>query len=70
MAEEIRRVGFIGLGRMGSAIARNILKAGFQLTVYNRTAEKMKPLTDGGAAAASSPREAAAGAVRQFDAER
>jgi 3-hydroxyisobutyrate dehydrogenase-like beta-hydroxyacid dehydrogenase len=62
MAEEIRRVGFIGLGRMGSAIAGNILKAGFQLTVYNRTAEKMKALIAEGAAAASSPREAAAGA--------
>lgn len=62
MAEAIRRVGFIGLGRMGSAIARNIFRAGFELTVYNRTPEKMKPLIDEGAAGATSPKEAAAGA--------
>jgi len=43
-------------------MARNILKAGFNLTVYNRTAAKMRPLIDAGAAAASSPREAAAAA--------
>lgn len=34
------RVGVIGLGRMGSAIARRVLKAGFELTVYNRSASK------------------------------
>jgi len=62
MAEAIRKVGFIGLGRMGSAMARNVLKAGFTLTVYNRTAEKMKPLVDEGATGARSPREAATGA--------
>jgi 3-hydroxyisobutyrate dehydrogenase-like beta-hydroxyacid dehydrogenase len=62
MAEEIKSVGFIGLGRMGSGMAHNILKAGFRLTVYNRTAAKMQPLVDAGAAGAGSPREAAAGA--------
>ena len=62
MAEAIRKVGFIGLGRMGSGMARNVLKAGFTLTVYNRTPEKMKPLIDQGATGASSPKEAAAGA--------
>jgi 3-hydroxyisobutyrate dehydrogenase-like beta-hydroxyacid dehydrogenase len=62
MSDAIRRVGFIGLGRMGSAIARNILKGGFELTVHNRTAEKMKPLVEEGAAAAGSAREAANGA--------
>jgi 3-hydroxyisobutyrate dehydrogenase-like beta-hydroxyacid dehydrogenase len=61
MSEAIRRVGFIGLGRMGAAIAGNILKGGFELTVYNRTAEKMRSLVAAGAAAAGSPREAAAG---------
>jgi 3-hydroxyisobutyrate dehydrogenase-like beta-hydroxyacid dehydrogenase len=55
-------VACIGLGRMGSGIARNIQNAGFRLTVYNRTAEKMKPLVEAGATAASSPREAAAAA--------
>ena len=62
MPDAIRQVGFIGLGRMGSAIARNILKSGFELTVYNRTPEKMKPLIDEGATGANSPREAAADA--------
>jgi 3-hydroxyisobutyrate dehydrogenase-like beta-hydroxyacid dehydrogenase len=60
MSDEIRRVGFIGLGRMGAGIARNILKAGFELTVYNRTPQKMKPLVDEGARGAGSSKEAAA----------
>jgi 3-hydroxyisobutyrate dehydrogenase-like beta-hydroxyacid dehydrogenase len=47
---------------MGSGIARNIQNAGFGLTVYNRTTEKMKPLVEAGATAASTPREAAAAA--------
>ena len=37
------RVGFVGLGKMGAGIAENIQGAGFPLTVYNRTAEKMQP---------------------------
>jgi 3-hydroxyisobutyrate dehydrogenase-like beta-hydroxyacid dehydrogenase len=55
-------VACIGLGRMGSGIARNIQNAGFRLTVFNRTTEKMKQLVDAGATAASTPREAAASA--------
>lgn len=55
-------VACVGLGRMGSGIARNIQNAGFGLTVFNRTTEKMKPLVEAGAAAASTPREAAAAA--------
>jgi len=62
MAGTIERVSVIGLGRMGSGIARNILKAGFTLTVYNRTPAKMRPLIDQGATGARSPREAAAAA--------
>jgi 3-hydroxyisobutyrate dehydrogenase-like beta-hydroxyacid dehydrogenase len=62
MPETVRHVGFIGLGRMGAAIARNIMKAGFPLTVYNRTAAKMQPFLDAGAAGAASPAAAAAGA--------
>lgn len=58
----IERVGFIGLGRMGVPMARNILNAGFDLTVYNRTREKMTRLLEEGAVGASSPKEAAAGA--------
>jgi 3-hydroxyisobutyrate dehydrogenase-like beta-hydroxyacid dehydrogenase len=59
MSETIRHVGFIGLGRMGAAIARNIMKAGYALTVYNRTPSKMQPFLDAGARRAASPAEAA-----------
>ncbi|MDB5310905.1 MAG: 3-hydroxyisobutyrate dehydrogenase and related beta-hydroxyacid dehydrogenase [Gemmataceae bacterium] len=52
-------VGFIGLGNMGLAVATNLLKAGFGLRVYNRTAEKARPLLDLGATLARSPAEAA-----------
>jgi 3-hydroxyisobutyrate dehydrogenase len=54
------RIGFIGLGIMGRPMALNLIKTGFQLTVYNRTAAKCKPLVDGGATSVSSPREVAA----------
>ncbi|HXA77820.1 MAG TPA: NAD(P)-dependent oxidoreductase [Candidatus Acidoferrales bacterium] len=50
----------IGLGRMGSGIAHNIHSAGFRLTVYNRTRQKMQPFVASGAIAAQTPREAAA----------
>jgi len=60
MSDEIRKVAFIGLGRMGAAMANNILEAGFDLTVHNRTPSKMEPLVAKGAAGASSPREAVA----------
>jgi 3-hydroxyisobutyrate dehydrogenase-like beta-hydroxyacid dehydrogenase len=52
-------VGFIGLGGMGSAMAANLLKAGFGLRVYNRTAEKARPLVEQGAVLVRSPAEAA-----------
>ena len=55
-------VACIGLGRMGSGIAANIQKAGFPLTVYNRTPEKTKAFVAAGARAVSNPREAAAAA--------
>lgn len=44
---------------MGAPMAANLLKQGFEVTVYNRTAEKCKPLVNQGARLASSPREAA-----------
>ena len=56
------KVGFIGLGSMGSGMARNLIKAGHTLVVYNRTrsrAEELRPL---GAQVAATPGEAAAGA--------
>jgi 3-hydroxyisobutyrate dehydrogenase-like beta-hydroxyacid dehydrogenase len=51
-------VGFIGLGGMGLATATNLAKAGFGLCVYNRTAEKARPLLELGASLARSPAEA------------
>ncbi len=55
----MKRIGFIGLGLMGSGMSMNLLKAGFPLTIWNRTASKMKPLLDAGAEGASSPAEVA-----------
>jgi len=43
------KLGFIGLGQMGSAMAANLLKAGHELTVYNRSAAKAQPLVQLGA---------------------
>jgi len=50
------KVGFMGLGIMGSAMAANIVKAGYPLMVYNRTPGKAEPFADLGAGVASSPR--------------
>ena len=54
------KLGFIGLGIMGMGMARNLLKAGFDVTVWNRTAAKMDTLAAEGAATAASPAELAA----------
>ena len=56
------KVTFIGLGTMGAGMASNILKAGHELTVHNRTREKEKNLAAAGARCAASPKEAASGA--------
>lgn len=53
------RVGFVGLGIMGSAMAMNLLKAGHRLIVWNRAAEKADRLVTAGAERADSPREVA-----------
>jgi 3-hydroxyisobutyrate dehydrogenase len=53
------RVGFVGLGIMGLPMARNALKAGFPVTVTNRTLEKADALKAEGATVAKSPREVA-----------
>ena len=58
--KSIRRVAFVGLGKMGSAMAANVLEAGFELTVYNRTAAKTEPFVTRGARAVQSARQAAA----------
>ncbi len=56
------KVALIGLGRMGSGIAANIVKRGMDLVVWNRTASKMAPLVAFGAQEAGSAKEAAAAA--------
>lgn len=53
------RIGFIGLGIMGHGMAHNLLKAGFDLTVWNRTASKMDEFVEAGAHPAGSPAEVA-----------
>ena len=55
-------VALMGLGTMGNGMASSLLKAGFPLTVYNRTMMKARPFAALGARIASSPAEAAAGA--------
>ena len=51
-----QRVGFIGLGTMGRPMAERLLKAGYDLVVYNRTSQKVEPLLRRGALRVDSPR--------------
>jgi len=51
-------VAFIGLGIMGRPMALNLVKAGFKVTVFNRTRERTEPLAQAGARVAASPAEA------------
>jgi 3-hydroxyisobutyrate dehydrogenase len=61
--DEIERVAFCGLGIMGEPMAANLARAGFELAVWNRTAEKAERFArDHGARAAASPADAAEGA--------
>ena len=53
-------LGFIGMGHMGSHMARRLLDAGYQVTVYDRTREKAKALGQRGAQVAQMPKELAA----------
>ena len=55
------KVGFIGLGRMGAAMAGNLLRAGHDLTVYNRTPSKAQALIDRGARLAARVADACRG---------
>jgi 3-hydroxyisobutyrate dehydrogenase len=57
------RVAVLGMGTMGAAMARSLLRARFEVTVWNRSPEKMRPLLDAGARGASDP----ADAVRDAD---
>jgi 3-hydroxyisobutyrate dehydrogenase-like beta-hydroxyacid dehydrogenase len=56
------KIGFLGLGEMGTPMASRLLHAGHDVIVWNRTVERTAPLAQQGAAVASSPAKAAAGA--------
>lgn len=70
------KIAVLGLGAMGSRMALNLVKAGHDVRVWNRTPSAMAPLVSAGARAASSPHDAAGGAdvviamVRDDDASR
>jgi 3-hydroxyisobutyrate dehydrogenase-like beta-hydroxyacid dehydrogenase len=53
------KLGFIGLGAMGAPMARNLLEAGHELAVWNRSPERAGPLVEAGARRADSPADAA-----------
>ena len=55
------RIGFLGLGNMGAGIAANLLKAGHDVAVWNRSPAKAQPLIAAGATGAAHPRAAAEG---------
>jgi 3-hydroxyisobutyrate dehydrogenase len=56
------RVAVLGLGLMGAGMSRNLLAAGMEVSVYNRSPERSAPLGEAGARVALTPREAAEGA--------
>src|SRR5439155_21444334 len=57
------KIAFLGLGQMGAPMATRLLQAGHELTVWNRTPDRAKPLAGAGATVARSPAEAGAGAA-------
>jgi 3-hydroxyisobutyrate dehydrogenase-like beta-hydroxyacid dehydrogenase len=57
------KIGFVGLGQMGSGIAANLLRAGRELSVYNRSVNKAEALVAQGATLAKTPADAAQGDV-------
>ena len=60
------KIAFLGLGKMGRAVARHLLNAGHELTAWNRTAAHADPLKELGAKVAESPSEAVAAAEVTF----
>ena len=59
MAERAAALAFVGLGAMGSRLAKRLLDAGYAVTGYNRTVEKTRALADAGMKVVATPREAA-----------
>lgn len=62
----MRNLAFVGLGAMGAPMAASLLSSGFALRVFDVREESARPLVEGGAAGAASPREAAEGADAIF----
>jgi 3-hydroxyisobutyrate dehydrogenase-like beta-hydroxyacid dehydrogenase len=60
MFNDIRRVGFAGLGAMGAGIAQRLIDGGYDIVGWNRTKDKAQPLLDAGMDWADTPRELAA----------
>ncbi len=58
----MKKIAYLGLGIMGRGMVGNLLKAGYPVTVWNRTAERCTPLVEQGASQAGTPAEAVAGA--------
>ncbi|MEG3617832.1 NAD(P)-dependent oxidoreductase [Magnetovibrio sp. PR-2] len=56
------KIAFLGLGLMGRGMALNLIKAGYDVTVWNRSSDKLKPLVDAGAEPAETPGACASGA--------
>jgi 3-hydroxyisobutyrate dehydrogenase len=59
MSQSLPRIGFIGVGIMGKAMASNLMKKGYRMTVYNRSKKSVEELRSQGAEAAGSPKEVA-----------
>ncbi|OPY97961.1 2-hydroxy-3-oxopropionate reductase [Bradyrhizobium sacchari] len=55
--QRVERLGYVGLGLMGTPMARRLLKAGHQVTVWNRSEGKVAPLVEAGARRAATPRD-------------
>lgn len=53
------KIGFVGLGAMGGALANNLLESGHELRVYNRNPERAETLRNAGATVATTPADAA-----------
>jgi 3-hydroxyisobutyrate dehydrogenase len=62
----MKRIGYLGGGRMAQAMVSRLLAAGHKVTVYNRTLDRIRPLEAAGAGLAATPREAAEGAEIVF----
>ena len=57
----MKKIGFIGVGVMGAPMVQNLMKAGYELTVYSRTKAKCEAVLQAGAAWAETPAACAAG---------